>query len=382
MKDLWLISNLLCLGPLLMTVINLMTWSRGTRPKRTDLRVSVLIPARNEELNIEACVHAVMASDYPIHQVIVYDDQSTDATPARLRQLSARYPSLQVITGAPLPPGWVGKPHACHQLAQAATGDILLFIDADTLIENAGVSRLISLLEPKRGRNADLVTTFPKQIMLSVAERFMIPLLALTYVSWFPLFLVAFSRNRRFLAANGQVLMIRRTLYDAIGGFQAVAREIVDDMALCRLAKQRRARVVFADGFHIAECRMYRTGADLWGGFTKNLYEGIGESPVALVMVLLMYGVAFVWPYPALIWAALGMGGGPLVWPLCGVAANLCTRVLLAFRFSHPYSSVLVHPLAVIALMALSIHSFWLNLTNAVTWRGRVYSARRNRVVP
>jgi chlorobactene glucosyltransferase len=365
-----------------MTIINLLTWSRGKSPARTNLSVSVLIPARDEELNIKACIDAVMASDYPIHQVVVYDDQSTDRTPAILRELSARHSALEVITGGPLPPGWIGKPHACHKLAQAATGEVLLFVDSDTLLEPDGISRLISLLDPRRGRAADLVTAFPRQVMLSAPERWMIPLLALTYTSWFPLFLVAWSRNRRFLAANGQLLMIRRSRYDAIGGFQAVAREIVDDMALCRLAKRMRARVVFADGFHIARCRMYRSAPELWAGFTKNLYEGIGESPFALAVVLSLYGAVFVWPYPAAVVAALGLGGGALRWPLVGVAANLCVRGLLALRLSHPLSSVLVHPLAVVGLMVLSVHSFWLNVTNAVSWRGRIYSARRNRVAP
>jgi chlorobactene glucosyltransferase len=190
------------------------------------------------------------------------------------------------------------------------------------------------------------------------------------------------SRNRRFLAANGQLLMIRRSLYDAIGGFQAVAHEIVDDMALCRIAKQKRARVVFADGFHMARCRMYRSAAELWAGFTKNLYEGIGERALALALVLVLYGLVFVWPYAALGISALGIAGGPMLWPLCGVAANLGVRALLALRFSHPISSVLIHPVAVLALMVLSFHSFWLNTHNAVPWRGRIYAARRNRVAP
>lgn len=378
----WTVSNLLCVGPVWMTIVNLLSWSRGKPCSQNKLTVSVLVPARNEAVNIDKCIEAVMASDYPVHQVIVYEDQSTDETLAILKRLSARYDRLEVINGGPLPPGWIGKPHACHQLAKAATGEVLLYIDADTFVEAGGVSRLMSLLEPRRGRKAELVTAFPKQIMLSRAERWMIPLLALTYTSWFPLFLVAISRNRRFLAANGQLLMIRRSLYDALGGFEAVAREIVDDMALCRLAKRKRARVVFADGFEIASCRMYRSTRELWTGFTKNLYEGIGENPIALAVVLVLYGSVFVWPFVALLAAAFGVTHEPIAWPLYGVAANLLLRSLLAFRYCHSLDSVLVHPLAVLAFMALSIHSFWLNANNAIAWRGRMYSARRNRVAP
>jgi chlorobactene glucosyltransferase len=382
MSVLWALSNILCLGPLGMALVNLVSWSRGGRTCQSALRVSVLVPARNEEVNIESCIDAVMASDYPVHQVVVVDDQSTDRTPDILQHLSKRYPRLEIISGEPLPPGWIGKPHACHQLSKAATGDVLLFVDADTFLEAGGISRLISLLEPSRGRQAQLVTAFPKQIMISGVERCMIPLLALTYTSWFPLFLVAFSRNRRFLAANGQLLMIRRPLYDAIGGYQAVAREIVDDMALCRSAKRLRARVVFADGFEIASCRMYRSAPELWAGFGKNLYEGIGENPIALLVVLALYGSVFAWPYGALLLTALGAIDASIVWPLYGVAANVLLRSGLAVRYSHSWGSVIAHPVAVLAFMALSVHSFRLNLANAIPWRGRLYRARRNRVAP
>jgi chlorobactene glucosyltransferase len=379
MSPYWIGSSLFALFPSALTLFNLLTWPRGRRDARTAIAPSVLIPARDEEQNIEPCIHAVFASDTELHEVIVYDDQSSDDTARIVERLCRQYPRLRLISGGPLPGGRVGKPHACHQLARAATGEVLLFVDADTRLAPGGVRRLLSLLQPEGGAGSDLVTAVPRQQMQGPLERLLMPLLVLTYTSWLPLRLVRHSRDPRFLAANGQLLLIRRSTYDDTGGFGAVQREIVDDMALCRLAKLRGARVLFADGFEMAACRMYRSAGELWQGFTKNIYEGLGESPLALGLVLALYATAFVWPYLALGYA-LALAPAWLGPPAVGVGANLLTRVALALRFRHPVSSVLLHPLAVLLLMALAVNSFIGNRRGRIRWRGRSYAARRDRM--
>jgi chlorobactene glucosyltransferase len=379
MNPLWMASNLFALVPSALTAFNLLTWPRGRRDAHPSIRPSLLVPARDEERNIEACLQAVFSSDTELHEVIVYDDQSSDRTAEIVERLCRSDPKLRLIRGGPLPGGRVGKPHACHQLALAATGQVLLFVDADTLLAPGGVRRLLSLLEPGRGPGADLVTGVPRQQMRGALERLLMPLLVLTYTSWLPLWLVRHSRNPRFLAANGQLLMIRRQTYEETGGFGAVEREIVDDMALCRLAKIRGARVLFADGFEMASCRMYRSAGELWRGFTKNIYEGLGESPAALLLVLALYATAFVWPYLAFAYS-LVLAPAWFWPPALGVAANLLTRAALAVRYRHPPTGVLLHPLAVLLLMALAVNSFLNNLRGEVFWRGRSYAARRNRM--
>lgn len=355
--------------PLFMTALNLLTWQRGRPGARFDGRVSVLIPARDEQASIVACVRAAAASRHPVHEILVYDDQSTDATPQLLEQLRAEVPALRVLRGGPLPPGWIGKPHACHQLAQAATGALLVFVDADTRLEPEGVERLVSLLA-----GAQLVTVAPRQVMGSFAERLLLPLLALTYTSWFPLRLVAASRDPRLVAANGQVLALRRADYLALGGFAAVAREIVDDVALCRHAKRQGARVVFADGARVARCRMYRSAGALWAGFSKNLYEGIGAAPAALALVVLLHALCFLVPY-----GALALSGAALRPALWGVGANVLLRALLALRFGHPLEGLLLHPLGILGLLAIAVNSYRWDRRGALRWSGRVYPARRLR---
>lgn len=377
-------SSILALAPLLplsLTLLNVLTWRRGRAGGRFDDRVSVLIPARDEEATIEACVRAVAASEHPVHEIIVCDDQSSDATPTILARLQQEHAFLRVIRGKTLPDGWVGKPHACHQLAEAATGDVLLFVDADTLLEPSAISRVLSFMTaPARRRPASLVTAVPRQRMGTFFERLVMPLLVMTYTSWLPLFLVSASRDPRFVAANGQLLAVRRDAYDRLGGFAAVAHEIVDDVAFCRHAKASGEKIVFADGAAMAQCRMYDSAKGVWEGFSKNIYEGIGGTPWALALVIALHLGVFVAPYVGLGLAMAGMT--ELLMPaLAGVGANLALRGVLALRFRQPLEGIVLHPLSILVLCAIAINSYRWSSRGQLTWAGRTYGERKDRLM-
>ncbi len=378
----WALAAALPIFALAMTLFNLFTWPRGDiggRPSRSGKRagspgskdfgrVSILIPARNEEATIEQCVRAALEGTHPVDEVLVYDDHSTDQTPAILARLSEEFDELRVVDAHELPPNWVGKPHACHRLAQAATGDVLVFVDADTFLQDDGLARIASLFERV---DADLVSAVPRQKTQGFAERLVLPLLHLTYTSWFPLMLVWRTQDPRFLAANGQLLAVRRDTYDEIGGFEAVCCDVVDDMALCRRAKEHGKRVVFADGFEMATCRMYGSAREVWEGFSKNLYEGIGGHPVALAAVCLVYFVAFVLPYMMLPWV--------FVPAAVGVGANVALRGVLAWRFRQPVEGILLHPVGVLALLGIALNSFRWHAKDSIMWSGRSYARKSRR---
>lgn len=371
------VACLLALVTLLISVINLVSWPRGRDGARLlGATVSVLIPARNEERNIEQCVRSVFAALPDVFEVLVYDDQSTDQTPQLLAALCAEFPTLRVVPGIPLPSDWIGKPHACARLASESRGAMLVFTDADVTFLAGGLDRLGELFERYR---ADVVTAVPHQVMGSPVERLILPLLHLTYLSFLPQFLVYRSRDVRFLAANGQLLAMRRATYEAIGGFERVRSEIVDDMAICRNAKVSGARVVFADGDNLASCRMYATPRDVWRGFSKNLYEGIGGTVVALLLVIALYLTTFVLPWFALA-ASLALDINAWLAPAAiGVAAHLAQRTMQAIRHRQPAASVLLHIASIFVFVALAINSWWWTRTNQVQWSGRTYAARTQR---
>ena len=385
------VAEVLLAGPALLAlalvVFNAVFWTRG-RPLSEAASaapggVSVLIPARDEVANIERCVRAADAARGPITEIVVYDDDSTDGTGEVLAALQAELPRLRVIHGDGLPAGWVGKPYALHRLSVAARSEVLLNIDADVTLRAEGLLRMLSLLgspdQVPGGLDAALVTAVPRQRTGSLVERSMIPLLHLSYVAWLPMPLIHRTRDPRVLAANGQLLLVRRSALDAVGGWAGVRAALVDDMALCREMKRSGRRVVFADGDQMADCRMYTDATSLWRGFSKNFYEGIGGHPLGLIMVMALHLLIFVAPYVALPIAAL-RGDTPLMAAAAiGVAANVMLRLIMAARHGHSLFSVLVHPLAVLAMMGVLLDSYRCSRRGDIRWRGRSYAARAQR---
>jgi hypothetical protein len=267
----------------------------------------------------------------------------------------------------------VGKPHACHQLVEAAQGEVLLFLDADVRLLPGGLDRLLGELDGVGGGPpADLVTAVPRQQTGSPFEHLMLPLLHLSYAAWLPQALVPRTRDPRVLAANGQVLAVRRAADAAAGGFSAVRGAVVDDMAYCRRVKEAGLRVVFADGHEIARCRMYEDAPGVWAGFSKNMYEGIGGHPLALLFVMALHIGCFVTPYLAV---AAGLLGAPaLLGPgLAGVGANLLLRAVLGLRHGHRAGWALLHPVAVLAMMGILLNSWRWSVRRDIRWRGRSY---------
>ena len=375
------------LVPLGLVAFNAAFWTRGRALPAAAAAapggISVLIPARDEVANIERCVRSVDAAHGPIIEILVYDDGSTDGTAEVLAGLQATVPRLRVVSGADLPAGWVGKPHALHRLSALAAGELLLNIDADVTLHEDGVLRMLSLLgspdQVPGGLDAAVVTAVPRQLTGSFAERLMMPLLHLSYVAWLPMPLIHRVRDPRVLAANGQLLLIRRSALTAVGGWAAVRTALVDDMALCRAVKRSGRRVVFADGDQMADCRMYPDATSLWRGFAKNFYEGIGGNPVALIVVMTLHLMLFVAPFVALPVAVVLGNRGLAAAAAVGVAANLCLRLIMALRYHHSPVSVLLHPVAVVAMMGVLLNSFRWSRRGDIRWRGRSYPARAQR---
>lgn len=356
------------------TALNAMTWTRGTVAHTVQRRWIALVPARNEAANIEACVRALFAASPAPVGVLVYDDGSTDQTPEILQRLCREYAGLRVENGVGLPAGWVGKPHACHQLAQRARAiwpdaDVLLFVDADVRLHADGLTRLASLLESD---GTDLVTAVPRQETQTWAEQLILPVLHLTYLSWLPLALIPRTQDPRVLAANGQLLAISCAAYDAIGGFAAVRDALVDDMALCRAAKEKHLRVVFADGHHMGTCRMYRDARTVWEGFSKNLYIGIGGTPWAWFAVVSLYAFTFLAGWVAAPVAWLRADATPF---LVAVGLNVAQRLWISVRHAQPISAAVTHPLSIVGFIAVATNAMRWALQGRVRWSGRTYTA-------
>jgi chlorobactene glucosyltransferase len=358
----------------LMTALGniLYLWVVGRRREEGEAPlVSVLVPARDEAARIGACLEGLARQRYERLEVIVLDDCSEDRTGEIARSFEGRVPGLRVLDGEPLPPGWVGKPHACARLAREARGAWLLFTDADVVHAPESVARAMAIA---RATGADLLTALPRQQTATFAERLVIPLLYFLVAGFLPMFALPFARWWRLAAASGQYMLFRREAYEAIGGHEAVRDRIVEDVELARAVRRARRRLVIADGRQLATCRMYEGWDEIVEGFSKNAFAGAGGSAVTLALMASVAIALFVVP-PAGLVVALAVGA-PAAWFAAETALALASRIALALYFRQPPASALLHPLAVLAAIRIALRSFWLTRSGAgVAWRGRRYGA-------
>lgn len=342
--------------------------------------ISICIPARNEERNIRACVESALAQDYPEFEVIVLDDRSMDATPAILTELAAQNDKLRILRGSDLPAGWAGKPHALYQASAAARGEWLCFVDADTFVTSEAVS---ACYKKAVETGAEMFTIMTFQILGSFWEKTVMPLV-MTALS------VGFSPrkvndpNRRDAIANGQFILIKQSVYDAIGGHASVKNQIVEDKALAEQVKWNGFRLIVADGTKVARTRMYTSLPEMWEGWTKNIYLGLREQPSLLWLgvfgaFLAVVAALFlpIWPLLGLTWYVNG-GGFPalavilkslILW---AVLVHARAQVAEGMMISPWYA--LTTPLGAAIFGGMMFTSAWKVLTRrGVTWKGRIY---------
>jgi chlorobactene glucosyltransferase len=354
-----------------------------TPPPPASPLISVCIPARNEERNISACVEAVLKQDYPNLEVIVLDDRSTDATFRILTDLAARDSRLRPIGGSDLPPGWAGKPHALHQASAAARGEWLCFIDADTFLQPSALSSTyVKALET----DADMFTIMTFQILGSFWERTVMPLV-MTALS------VGFSPRkvnnpkRKDAIANGQFILIKRSVYDAIGGHASVKDSIVEDKAISQQVKWNGYRLIVADGTKVAQTRMYTSLSEMWEGWTKNIYLGLRDQAGLLWLGAFGAFLAFMASLFLPLWPLLGIigylkGGGGMALTVTAEALALwayliVVRAQIARRMNISRWYALTTPLGAGVFAAMMLASTWKVISGkGVTWKGRTYKTK------
>jgi chlorobactene glucosyltransferase len=343
-------------------------------------RVSILVPARNEERAIGDCVSSLLAQDYPDFELLLLDDGSTDRTAAIVAELMGGSAGHRLLSGAPLPEGWTGKNWACHQLSQAAAGEWLLFTDADTIHSPAALSAAVSMATQAR---ADLFSAWPRLVTVTLGEKMVIPVLHVIALAWFPIALLQFLQTRPRLAArlprrvlrawggaNGQFVLFRREAYERIGGHSAIRYHIVEDVALGREVASRipeGMRLLNCDGSGLVDCRMYHTLREVCDGFTKNARAAFEGNLATWYVVGALQFTGFFLPFVLLFF--------PSQFRLAAIEVGLIylIRVILVLRMRTSWLGCILHPVGQFLAMAIAIRS-WISTAGAgVQWKGRTY---------
>ena len=343
--------------------------------------VSVVIPARNEAANIGPCLDAVLAQDHPNLQVVVMDDGSTDGTGAILDERAAD-PRVTVLRGdgGALPEGWYGKPWALQRAQEKATGDWLLFIDADVRLAPEAVSRSVAYA---REHQLGLLSGFGNAGMESFWEHVLQPAVAGLILAGNNLDRINDLDDTERVIANGQFLLFSQDAYDAVGGHEAVAGNILDDVGLAEAVTGAGIPLHCLYMRRIFTCRMYTGLGEIWEGWTKNLFAGMGYSwgatLGAMVFTFLASQLGWVLAVAALVGA---VDREFLWWGLALVAVMQLVRATTDWIWEAPLAYGLTHIPGNLMLIGLIFNSALKTSRGAVTWKGRTYQPKPKEAPP
>jgi hypothetical protein len=361
--------------PALLTFANLRLFQPPPEPTCGDVpppRVSVLVPARNEEQAIGRLVADVLASEGVDLELVVLDDASDDRTAEIVGAVAARDPRVRLVPGGPLPAGWCGKQHACWQLARAARHDTWVFLDVDVVPARDAIARSVAFLDAS---GAALASGFPRQETGSFLEWLLLPLIHFVLLGYLPLARARQVNTPSLAAGCGQLFVTRRADYERAGGHAAIRGSLHDGVKLPRAYRRAERVTDIFDATEIASCRMYSRSVDVWRGLSKNATEGVGSAATIVPFTILLGGGAVLPP----LLAAWGLATGFAGWPTGVVAVALAAatlayvpRVLDAVRFRQSFTSAVLHPLGVAVFLAIQ----WVALIRKTlglktAWRGR-----------
>ena len=348
-----------------------------TVPSRPNERLFVLIPARNEAENIADCLDGLLQQNFADFHLLVLDDASDDGTDTIINEKVKGDSRLRLICGKPIEAGWAGKVWACKQLGEAALAEgaeWLLFLDADT---RAKPDFIGSLLAHAQDTNAGMVSTFPYQTVGSFWERVALPMLQFLITTFLPVRLIWKLPFANLCAACGQVELFSAEAYRTIGGHGAIPRSFHDGLQLARRTKKAGLTVRLCDLSPQISCHMYSGGRQVWNGFTRNAYEGLGGF-IPLVAMTALQTLYFFLPFVFLLLGAYSVvlyQSVPSWYTLvCGqIALIVLIRVLQSLRFGHA-DSILFHPLSILTMVMIQWASFYKSLRRTqIAWKGRTY---------
>jgi chlorobactene glucosyltransferase len=364
---------------LLRNLIDFKALNNTNVPNRTeDVKISICIPARNEVDVIERCVTSALKQNYTNFEVIVLDDQSTDGTSEILEQLSGIINNLIHLKGKAKPDDWHGKPWACHQLSEAAKGDVLIFIDADVWLDEEVVPKALTELS-----SFDAITIWPEQIVDTFWEKQVIPLiyfalytlLPAKYVEQAPQWLPNSLKAKfapLFAAACGQFIAFNRKAYDTIGGHRSVKKEIIEDVQLAKNIKSSGLSLKMLHGVNSVFCRMYTTTSDMWNGFRKNFFVGFNSNIFFFLIMAVLHVIVFILPLIGFIYGFQIDDNEVFLLSSISCILIFLQRAILNFIFKWDIYSAFTHFIGVLWFQFLGIRCLIDYFTNrSISWKGR-----------
>jgi chlorobactene glucosyltransferase len=335
-------------------------------------KISILIPARNEEHYLSSCLDSLLDQTYPHYEIIVLDDHSTDRSGCILREYAGKYRErVKVCPSLPLPEGWTGKNWACHQLAAKATGDWFAFIDADTLHQPDSLK--IAYQEAMH-RKSSLLSYLPQLTNLTFTEQLILPIIHFALYCLMPLCLVPKLKYPAVAMAIGTFILIKKETYQAIGGHAAIKSAILEDIQLARQVKAQGKRIDMLDGSGLLSTRFYENSSEIWQGLSRVIFGAFNYQILPFILTCLFSYLIFLHPFLAL-FAAGWSGSFHTSYPyVLQVSGLFLLRFLVALKTRENPIYTILHPLMITCSLLIGLNSFKIIFYDrTITWKARSY---------
>lgn len=322
-------------------------------------KVSLLIPARNEESAIGRLLSGIQKLDYPDFEIVVCNDHSSDNTEEILNWFAGEDERIHWFLGEKLPEDWLGKNFACHQLAQKANGKYLIFLDADVELSSDSITKAVSFFQENR---LSLLSVFPQQIMRSLSEWLTVPVMNWILQSLLPMILVQKTKFPSISAANGQFMMFDAENYRDFQWHSKVRNQNVEDIRLARMIKASGFKMAVLLGNNDIYCRMYQQFDEALLGFSRNMHEYFGGKRAIMIGFWLV-----VFAGPLIVWIVFGLEA---LYLFASMAIANRFFVAIASR-QNIFGSILLHPFQMISFAAIVFYNLFRRMKKETTWKGR-----------
>jgi len=370
--DVYLIgASIICFYFLSLTVANHFAFKRLTLAPRKlgSPKVSVLIPARDEAHNLEACLDSLLKQDYSNFEILVLDDHSRDGTAEILERYAKKYSNLRRFSGKTLPEGWLGKHFACQQLYEIADGEYFMFTDADTVHHEKCISWALTNMQH---HEVDFMSAYPRQKIGTLGEALIVPGVYLVTSLFLPVWLIPRTKHPDISFAIGQFIIGRAKAFQTVGGYENIKDSLVDDVSMVRAMKTAGLKTLFLDGKDFIECRMYDSYRHAFGGLVKNVYAALDKSPARLALVFTMFTAIILFPVIYLSHQIV-TGGDQIMLAALPVGIFFSMWFISLRERKLPFYVPFLYPLLFLNLMIISLVSAArTGYGKGALWKGRL----------
>ena len=345
----------------------------SVKNKKSNSSLSILIPARNEEDNIEKCLRSLIADDNPNFEFLILDDNSKDQTSKIVENLSKIDPRINLIKGSKLPKDWSGKNWACHQLSSKAKSDFILFIDADTWVSNQTINKAICYMEETK---CALLTVMPKRNSNCFIEKLIFPLIDWITTSFMPIKIAGTIKTPYISATFGQFMMFQKEKYFQSGGHGALKGNVLDDFELGRAIKRKGLIWKLLDGNKSVETNMYQTNIEAIRGLSRSIFPTFEYRISTFLLAASILFLITLGPYISIYFWLIGSYQSELLVIISFVTLIiiLYSWIIICSYFDHNKITTMIYPLIMSIIFLIAFHSFFSYLFGLSKWKGRSIS--------